>query len=357
MPPKKWSREIVVSQILTRHRGGRKLNSGYVQVHCRPLYLSACAYCGSWRNAIEAAGLAYDQVKLPEWRNRSRRWSREKIIAAIRKAHREGQPLNSNHVQVNEQRLYGASIVYFGGWAQAIGAAGFDYQKLRKRKLRSWSREAVVQEITVRSIQGLTIRGGDIAQEDRGLYHAAKRHFGHEGWAKARILAGFEPRDSRTIWTKQSVREEIHMLHQSGAELSVGSVQNSPHAYIVSAATKAFGSWANAIKAAGFDYEKIRKVHPKGWWTRSRVLRTIKGLERKGVRLSSKKVQQSGGGLFAAAIRLFGSWSQAVEAAGISYRLHCRIWSTKAWLRRMRTDEYQSTLERAQTHSRKRRTK
>jgi len=353
--PRKWSKEIVVATILDLRRGEQRLNSGYIQLHCIPLYQAALVYFGSWRKAIEAAGLKYDDVRVLQ---RVRPvWSQKKIIAIIRRRHRLKQPLNSNHIQTKEQRLYGAALKYFGGWAQAVAAAGLNYSKLRKKApMRSWSKAAIVAEVIRRVEQGLSIRGYDVHCEDDGLYNAAKRHFGNGGWARARVLAGFDPIDPRpwVIWNEQSVRDEILQLHESGVALNVGALQESKYRYIYGAGRAVFGSWSKAVRAAGLNYSKIRKGRQQGWWTKPRIIMCIRNLDKRGVRLSHNAVRNSRGALLSAAAFHFGSWSQAVEAAGISYRQHCRVWSTKAWLRRMREDEYHATLERAQTHARKR---
>lgn len=356
--PQKWSEETLVSQVLERHRGGQKLNSGYIQVHCVPLYQAGCTHFGSWRKTIEAAGLSYDDIRVTK--RVCPVWSKEKIVAAIKQRQQLKQPLNSNHIQTKEQRLYGAALKYFGGWAQAVAAANLDYSELRRKKpMRSWSKATIVEEVIRRVEQGLSIRGNDVCLSDRGLYQAAKRHFGNGGWGKARVLAGFDPIDPRPwkIWDEQNIREEILQLHESGVALNTGALACGPYAYVLATGRKIFGSWAKAIRAAGLDYSKIRKGRQQGWWTKPRILMCIRALEKRGVRLSHNDIRKSHCALLGSAIYRFGSWSQAVEAAGISYRLHCRIWSTKAWLRRMRTDEYHSMLERAQTHARKRRSK
>lgn len=353
--PRKWSKEIVVRRILERHRGGEKLSSGYIQVHCVPLYQSACKYFGSWRNAIEAAGFKYDDVRVLQ-RERPV-WSQEKIIAIIKRKHRRKQSLNSNHIQTKEMRLYGAANKYFGGWPQAVIAAGLDYSKLRKNDpMRSWSKAAIVSEVSRRVEQGLSIRGGDVYLEDEGLYQAAKRYFGKGGWAKARVLAGFDPIDPRPwkIWDKPSVSEEIVLLHESGVALNTASLQDSSYAYILGAGRKEFGSWAKAIRAAGLNYSKIRKGRQQGWWTKPRIIMCIRNLEKRGMRLSHNAIQLSHNQLHSAAVAYFGSWSQAVESSGISYRLHCRIWSTKAWLRRMNAVEYEAALRTSKVHAKKR---
>jgi hypothetical protein len=350
---KKWSRKIVVRHIKTRHRKGKKLNSYYIQRRCKPLYMAAVQQFGGWKKAIKAAGIRYDDVRVKQ---RKRLWSKEKVIAIIRRRYELGQPLNSNYIQKKKIPLYGAACTYFGGWAEAVTNAGFNYSELRNRApVRSWSKTAIVSEILRRHQQGLSIKGGDVYEQDRGLYWAAKHHFGISGWAKARILAGFTPIDPAPWkkWNKDILREEILRLHESGVALNTASLQKSPYAYIMSSATKIFGTWAKAIRAAGLNYAKIKKVRIS-WWTKPRIVMCIRSLEKRGVRLSSKAIQRSHCALFGTAVRLFGCWSQAVEASGISYQAHCRIWSTKAWLRKMKNHEYNLTLERAKTYATKR---
>lgn len=354
--PQKWSKKIVIDHILKRHRRGQMLNSGYVQVHCKSLYMATYTHFGSWRCAIEAAGLSWDDVRV-KVQKRKIVWSREIITQVIKKRYKKKIPLNSNYVQIHEARLYGAANKYFGGWPEAVEAAGLDYSKFRKVTMRYWSKEAIVAEILRRSNVGLSIRGYDVNNQDRGLYQAAKRHFGRNGWSKARVFAGFDPVDPRPwkIWNAETVKAEILKLYKNNVSLNAGALHRGQYVYVLAAGRKVFGSWGRAIRSAGLDYKKIRKGRQKGWWTKPRILMCIRALERRGVRLSHNSIRASRGPLLAATLVHFGSWSQAVEAAGIPYRLHTRVWSTKAWVRRMQEDEYTATLETAKTNARKRR--
>ncbi len=352
---RKWNRDLIKEEITKRYRAKRKLNSNFVQQHCRPLYMAGCVYFGSWKASIEAAGLRYDDVCIKE--RPCPVWSQSKIIKLIRRKHSLKEQLNSNHIQTKEPKLYAATVKYFGGWSQAIAAAGIDYAVVRtKAPIRSWSKTKIVEEIVKRDQSELSIRGADVSQEDRGLYHAAMRYFGKNGWAKARMLAGFDPVDPLPwiIWTRETVCKEIRRLNDSNVDLSAGSMQKGSYANVLAGARKVFGSWEQAIEATGLKYSCIRKMRMR-WWTRSRVLLRICSLEQQGVRLSSKDMQKRYGDLFGAAIKHFGCWSLAVEAAGIPYRMHCRTWSTKAWLRKMTSADYETTIQTATIHAKKRR--
>jgi hypothetical protein len=275
-------------------------------------------------------------------------WSKEIIVTVINDLAKQGYPLSSNHIQTKNHLLYAASCKYFGGWSQAILAAGLDYASLRKRELRSWSKQAIVAAAMARSEAGKPMSSTMVGVDDPNLYSAAKRHFGLGGWAKVRVLAGLDPvdHDPRVIWTEETVKEEIKNLHRSGVALNASALRDSDYDYIRGAGRKVFGTWENAITACGLNYVDIRKGIKK-FWTPTQILSSIKLLEKQGIRLSSKACRIKYGGLFGAAVLRFGSWSQAVEAAGIPYRKHCLVFSTKAWLRRMNSEEYNAILKQS----------
>lgn len=350
--PNKWSAEAVVSAIKELHEQGESLDSTSVRKR-RALVWAAVKYHGSWRKAVEAAGIDYASISRI---NPNRHvWSKEIIVQMIQNLQKQGLPVNSSYVQEEQPLLYGAACKYFGGWPQAIEATGLSYDEIRLVTFRSWSKEAVADAVIDRVKNGLSISGAVVTVDDRSLYRAANRYFGRRGWAKARMLAGFPPTDPdpRIIWDKQSVREEILRLHEEGVSLNCGALSVSGNRTVYSAGRKVFGSWPKAIAAAGLDYSEIRKNHAP--WTKEEVIIGIKSLAKQGVRLSSKATQQSHGDLFGAAVTRFGCWSEAVEAAGISYRMHSRTWSTKAWLRRMHPEQYQQLLRDSHRHAQTRR--
>ena len=63
---------------------------------------------GSWKDAIEAAGLDYSTIR------RYRRWSRDKVIKTIKEIYAKGKPINSSFVQKSNKPLYMAAIKRFG---------------------------------------------------------------------------------------------------------------------------------------------------------------------------------------------------------------------------------------------------
>lgn len=88
-----------------------------------------------------------------------------------------------------------------------------------------------------------------IWKRDTGLYSAAKKHFGT--WREAVTAAGFEP--AHQTWTRDRIVQEIQAWHHSGVRVSSISSQNPR---LTTAAIRIFGGWHNALAAAGLHVEK-----------------------------------------------------------------------------------------------------
>jgi hypothetical protein len=89
-----------------------------------------------------------------------------------------------------------------------------------------------------------------------------------------------------------------------------------------SVAWKYFGSWGEAVKAAGLaDQIPVRRLRKR--WSREDVLNTIREGHASGVKLSKLRKQKLG--IENGARRHFGQWRRAIEAAGLEPTR--RIWS------------------------------
>ena len=353
MPEKRWNRKLVVQGVRKLKRRGERINSNNAQLNHRPLYMAAVIYFGSWGRAVSAAGFNYRKIcgkRFPT------KWSRKTIVREIHELHSQDARLNSNQIQVHHQMLYAAAVKYFGSWGKAIRAAGFDYKKIRAvRPFRFWSKAAIVRAIKRRKRKKLAINATAIYREDRGLYSAVKRYFGRGGMREPLRRAGFklEELDPKLIWPKKKVLRTIRTRWREGLSLRQVSLCCEGLSGLHGAGRRYFGSWRKTCEKAGIDY---RKVVPRwNYWNKLRVVREIKRLAREGVRLSSKRTQGKHGDLFSTALRLFGSWGEAIFAAGIDYRLHCTTWSYKYWLRTLPQRKLRTIAQRAVKFAEKRR--
>ena len=74
------------------------------------------------------------------------------------------------------------------------------------------------------------------------------------------------------------------------------------------------GDWDTALRVLGFTPERMRL---RTYWDDERVITKIRFLREKGVPLYPKYVLKNYPALFSAALRIFGSWANALIAAGI----------------------------------------
>lgn len=128
-------------------------------------------------------------------------------------------------------------------------------------------------------------------------------------------------RKRRRRWSAEQVITEIKNLEDRSAK----SIQRKkPSLY--GAAVRHFGSWKGAVEKAGYDYPSVAKRKGPGHWSREKILEEIKALEQR----NSGYVRKKRAALYNAALRLFSSWKEAVEAAGFDYQKEVKGWISSA---------------------------
>ena len=119
----------------------------------------------------------------------------------------------------------------------------------------------------------------------------------------------------RQIWSRKRVIDEIVKLHRSGQHMSCGAVIEAGRSDLLTAASKYVGSWVRARALAGASF-KPRRVASMPVWDAATVIAEINERHRRKLPLALTKAPKS---LTCAANRIFGSWRDAVDAAGIDY--------------------------------------
>lgn len=179
-----------------------------------------------------------------------------------------------------------------------------------------WTRDEIAMEILSLYAEGAPLHYGSMAREHPVLLRAAHRHFG--SWRSAVEFAGLsydEVKRYRT-WTRARILARIQELHRQGVDLSWRNVSTRVDPRLAAAATKPnrFGSWRRAIEEAGLDYDQVRRYRE---WTPERIVAEVRRLVAEGWLLNSKEAQTHQIDLFAAALRQFGTWDDALRAAGL----------------------------------------
>lgn len=170
----------------------------------------------------------------------------------------------------------------------------------------------VIRAILKMELHGVSLRSRRIRVDNPDLTAAAVRHFGC--WGKALTAAGIdhEAVANRRTWTVERVIKAIHRLDRQGVALNYASIHKVDGG-LPQAARKIFGSWTDALRAAGYDPEQIR-AH-RSPWTRDEIIDLIRRRAADGLPVASYNVAPLSAEF--ASRRIFGSWKEALRAAGV----------------------------------------
>jgi hypothetical protein len=181
-----------------------------------------------------------------------------------------------------------------------------------KRSYKRWSRQEVIRVIGEMSGRGEQLNSGYIARNHPALAYAGRKYCG--SWEAAIKAAGlnYEAVRRKRFWSRKNIVARIRELRAAGEPLNVSAAEVK-HGGLVGAAAVYFGSWRQAIKAAGFDYLQIKRQKE---WSKREVVSEIKRMRAQAVDLSTTiPVRRKYRTLHAAAVRYFGSWAAAMRAA------------------------------------------
>ena len=277
MSKPKWTREEIIRRILDLDAKGYPLTVGKQGVS-PALYQAGSRIFGSWRNALQAAGLS------PDRGSRAERWPPAKILVVIRNLSRRRRPLRKKELEERFGSMVSAARRIFGSWSKAILASGVDPAKLRR--VVPWTRERVLETLMTRALRNQPVSARRM--EPRSIVEAGRRFFG--SWAATLEAAGLDPAVAtvwpspakatatspsiprprraplpRRSWTPEMIVAAIRArLLQQKPLNAVALQREEPPLYC--AARRHFGNWRGALLAAGLcpdNYRLIPRRPPK----------------------------------------------------------------------------------------------
>ena len=127
---KSWSRDRIIARVKELHAQGVDLSWRNVCLNVDPQLAAAAtkkSHFGSWREALEASGLNYDEIR------KYREWDDDRILDMVRAFHRDGKELNAKNMELEDITLITAARRRFDSWHKALTAAGLDYTEIVHR--------------------------------------------------------------------------------------------------------------------------------------------------------------------------------------------------------------------------------
>jgi hypothetical protein len=247
-----WDKPRILQELRRQHKAGKDLSYNGLARDMQALVSAAAYHFGSYRKAVEKAGIDYTAVV------RRPRWTKQSIIVLIKDARRKDSDLHWSAVTKRRDELGKAAFAslqprLFGRWDRALHAAGLDADDVSR--YRKWDRNTIVFELRGRSREKEPLNSGAIQSEDPGLHAAAVRHFGsYDGALRAAKLNPDDVRRRRT-WTKPDVINAIKSAHKLKKSLADSTVRREAPA-LYGAAVRLFGAFTAAREAAGIKYQR-----------------------------------------------------------------------------------------------------
>jgi hypothetical protein len=275
---RRWTRKTIIQEIIQREAKGLSLSASPRGGVDASLYQAAKRVYGSWQEALLAAGIA------PERAMPSERWPPQKILNTIRQLAKRKRPVNIAKISKRYIGLVPAARRAFGSWPKALAAASVDPAKFCCPA--PWSRERVIEAILTRALRNELL--GSRTTEPRALVDAAQKIFGT--WAAAKKAAGVGSCVAAACPTSElSGERRVRKSALPNGDYRPGLAQFSAPLH-----------------------------RPGERWTNELVHASIRARLERGLRLNATAVNDEDKGLYRAATRRFGNWTNALFAAGLN---------------------------------------
>ncbi|HSI36349.1 MAG: hypothetical protein ACAI43_16595 [Phycisphaerae bacterium] len=240
-----WDKTDIVQALKKLHKEGKDLSYTQLAKKNQPLVSAAAYHFGSYRTAVEKAGIPYTEIV------RRPRWTKQEIIRLIKQGKRDSQDLHWSAVTKRGDELGRAAFAslqdrLFGSWDRALSAAGLDADEISQ--YRKWGRDTIASELKARNKEGEALNSGAVQKEDPGLHAAAVRHFG--SYDNALRAAKVDPAKirRRQRWSEEEVVKQLKAFGKKHGISDAALREHQPALY--GAALRFFGSIASARTAA-----------------------------------------------------------------------------------------------------------
>ncbi len=232
-----------------------------------------------------------------------KKWSKEKVIEAIRKRKRENKSLCVTAMIKDDCALYCAGKYYFDQWDAAVRAAGLKSKGLHKYS--HFTDKELLNMAKKSARKAGELLNSEMKKEYRYLPEMLRYRFGTLEAVAERLGVIYDrQRQPRTV---KDVKKEVRRWCKENGPLNRAKLSQTDHRLLGRIYTF-FGSIKRAAEACRVPAtENLRAKGKK--WSPEKVIKEIRKLPTLELAVSKNRL------LYDAAVRYFGSWSKAVEEA------------------------------------------
>jgi len=174
-------------------------------------------------------------------------------------------------------------------------------------------RETIIRKIVELELGGHSLLEDNVRSIDELLHAAALNEFG--SWETALGYAGVNARDvgrCRDL-TPERIKQQLRRLCTTGYDLGAKINRSRDRAHY-NAAVRHFGSWREALTAAGINLANVTRHRPKNL-DRDAMLLWIRNRKEAGQSITFSEVCLENRDYALAIKREFRSWARALDAA------------------------------------------
>lgn len=327
MHGRKYTREDILAGIREAYEKGYDLRHSKIQKSpYRNFYRSLMLprYFGSWKGAVAAAGISYD-----EFVRKAKEPARNAYLTELKRAYDNGIDLSASALQKDRvnRGLYDRAKRFYKGrffWENTLTDAKLPVDKIVRQ--RRWDKELVKVKLIERRNLGKELYSFKVSREDYRLYRAINNHF--DSYDEALKYAGLDPdkiKKARKPYDNNEIIDAIKALHSEGKDLNESRIEAGSDIKLkrmIYAAQHRFKGWAKAVEKAGIDYDAYRLRELE--WSADKVFERIEDLQARNEPLNVGYIYNKHSDLYHAAMRYAGGWKAAVSACGIDYASICR---------------------------------
>lgn len=316
-----WSDEYALDRLAEFHRRGFMLNESFIQERDNPTCLQLIRRFGSLNNAFSHIGLNYNEHRLVAQRTD---WDASMVIKQLQAHHQSGTNLAPGSLEKCDNHLYSAASRLFGGYANALEAAGVNPATVY---LIGYKNDKPERQEFLETVKQFCLRkdskicGEMVAFKAKYTGEISRwynRCWGH-ACDDAQIPKTHPMRKPPQKYPdKAAVIQGIKARKHSGHSLRFSDVDSGKHPdpMLLKRSKELYGSWNKALISAGTKQGRVRRKYP----TKTDVIAEIKRRQKLGMAVSYNELYEKAPrerALVKCGKEYFGSWRETLNAAGV----------------------------------------